>query len=39
MIFDKDRNEWVRAEMSVYPLHICTRPEVLFTGTMDSVAD
>ena len=39
LIFDKDRNEWIRAEMSVYPLHICTRPEVLFTGTMDSIAD
>lgn len=39
MIFDRDRNEWVRAELSVYPLHICTRPEVLFTGTMDSIAD
>jgi len=39
MIFDRDRNEWVRAEMTVYPLHICTRPEVLFTGTMDAAAD
>lgn len=39
MIFDRDRNEWVKIEMSVYPLHICTRPEVLFTGTMDAAAD
>ena len=39
MIFDRDRQEWVKPEMSTYPLHICTRPEVLFTGTMDSAAD
>jgi hypothetical protein len=39
MIFDRDRQEWVRAELSVYPLHICTRPEVLFSATMDSIAD
>jgi len=39
MIPDRDRQEWVKFEMSVYPLHICTRPEVLFTGTMDSISD
>ena len=39
MIYDRDRNEWVKAEITVYPLHICTRPEVLFTGTMDAAAD
>lgn len=39
MIPDRDRNEWTKAEMSVYPLHICTRPEVLFTATMDNIAD
>lgn len=32
MIFDKDRNEWVKAEVSAYPLFICTRPEVLQSG-------
>lgn len=39
MIFDRDREEWVRAEMSVYPLHICTRPETLFSATMDNSVD
>lgn len=39
IIFDRDRNEWVRAELTTYPLHICTRPDVLFTGTMDASAD
>jgi hypothetical protein len=39
IIFDRDRNEWVKPELSVYPLHICTRPEVLFTATMDSAVD
>lgn len=34
IIPDRDRQEWVKAEMSVYPLHICTRPETLFTGEM-----
>jgi hypothetical protein len=39
IIPDRDRNEWVRAEMDAYPLHICTRPEVLYSGTMDATAD
>lgn len=38
-IVDRDRQEWVKIEMSSYPLMICCRPEVLQTGTMDSVAD
>jgi hypothetical protein len=33
-IFDKDRNAWWRVEIYSYPLHICTRPEVLFSGRM-----
>jgi hypothetical protein len=39
MIFDRDRNEWVKPEMTAYPLHICTRPEILQSGTMDAAAD
>lgn len=39
IIPDRDRNEWVRAEMDAYPLHICTRPELLYSGTMDATAD
>lgn len=39
MIPDRDRNEYVKAEMTSYPLHICTRPETLFSGTADSTAD
>ena len=39
IIPDRDRNEWVKAEMTSYPLHVCTRPEVLASGTMDSTAD
>lgn len=31
-IFDRDRNSWWRAEVYSYPLHICTRPEVLRRG-------
>lgn len=31
-IYDLQRNEWVRIEVTSYPLHICTRPEVLMTG-------
>lgn len=31
-IIDRDRNEWWKMEVSSYPLHICTRPEVLFNG-------
>ncbi len=39
IIIDRDRQEWVKPELSVYPLHICTRPEVLFDGTMDAAVD
>jgi hypothetical protein len=39
VIPDRDRNEWVKLEVDNFPLHICTRPEVLFTGTMDASAD
>jgi hypothetical protein len=39
IIPDRDRNEWVKLEVDNYPLHICTRPEVLFTGTMDAASD
>lgn len=31
-IEDRDRQEWWRMEVYSYPLHICTRPEVLQTG-------
>jgi Phage major capsid protein E len=31
-ILDRDRMEWWRMEATSYPLHICTRPEVLNTG-------
>lgn len=31
-IFDRDRNSWWKMEAYSYPLHICTRPEVLLTG-------
>lgn len=31
---DRDRNEWVKLEVDNYPLHICTRPEVLFRARM-----
>jgi hypothetical protein len=31
-IFDTQRNEWWRMELTSYPLFICTRPEVLLTG-------
>jgi hypothetical protein len=39
IIPDRDRDEWVKIELSSYPLHICTRPDVLFEGTMDNAAD
>lgn len=32
MIPDRDRNAWVKFEMTSYPLYICTRPEILRTG-------
>lgn len=31
-IFDRDRNSFWKMEVYSYPLHICTRPEVLQTG-------
>ena len=31
-IFDKDRGAWWKMEVYSYPLHICTRPEVLYRG-------
>lgn len=33
-IFDRDRNAWWKMEVYSYPLHICTRPEVLFSGRL-----
>lgn len=39
VIPDRDRNEWVKLELDNYPLHICTRPEMLFTATMDAAAN
>lgn len=35
-IMDRDRNEWWKMEVSSYPLHICTRPEVLLSGRAGS---
>ena len=35
IIPDRDRNEWVKAEMTSYPLPICTRPETLNSGRME----
>lgn len=35
MIPDRDRNEWQKVEVDNYPLHICTRPEVLFRASME----
>jgi hypothetical protein len=32
-IMDRDRNSFWSVEVYSYPLHICTRPEVLLTGT------
>jgi hypothetical protein len=29
---DRDRGAWWKMEVYSYPLHICTRPEVLFSG-------
>ena len=36
---DEKRNAWFKQEIYAYPLFICTRPEVLLRGTMDSTAD
>ena len=33
-IKDRDRRAWWRMEAYSYPLHICTRPEVLQRGNM-----
>lgn len=35
-IMDRDRNEWWKMEVSSYPLHICTRPEVLQSGRLEA---
>ncbi|MEX3635961.1 major capsid protein [Paraburkholderia sp. BR14320] len=35
-IMDRDRNEWWKMEVSSYPLHICTRPEVLLSGRAEA---
>ena len=32
LIRDRDRDMWVQPELYAYPLHICTRPEVLLSG-------
>lgn len=32
LIRDRDRDMWVQPEIYAYPLHICTRPEVLLRG-------
>jgi hypothetical protein len=32
IIPDVQRNEWAKPEVSSYPLHICTRPAVLYSG-------
>lgn len=32
LIRDTKRNQWVQPEIFSYPLHICTRPEVLLRG-------
>lgn len=32
VIPDLQRNEWAKIELSSYPLHICTRPGMLFSG-------
>ena len=35
-IIDRDRNSWWKMEGYSYPLHICTRPEVLQTGRYEA---
>lgn len=32
LVRDEKRNMWVQPEVYAYPLHICTRPEVLLSG-------
>ncbi len=34
LVRDKDRNMWVKPEVYSYPLHICTRPEMLLRAKM-----
>lgn len=35
----RESPSWVRYELLSYPLHVCTRPEMLAAGTMDASAD
>ena len=35
-IIDRDRNSWWKMEVYSYPLHICTRPELLYSGRYES---
>lgn len=35
-IMDRDRNSWWKMEASSYPLHICTRPELLIGGRYEA---
>ena len=35
-IIDRDRNAWWKMEVYSYPLHICTRPEVLLSGRSEA---
>ena len=35
-IRDLQRNEWWKMEVSSYPLHICTRPEMLLSGRAEA---
>ena len=35
-IFDRDRRMWWKMEAYSYPLHICTRPEVLLSGRAEA---
>ena len=36
VIPDLERNEFVKPEVSSYPLHICTRPAVLYSGRSEA---
>lgn len=33
-VFDQQRRMWWKMEVYAYPLYVCTRPEVLMSGTM-----
>lgn len=35
-VIDRDRNAWWKAELYSYPLFMCTRPEVLRSGSADA---